>query len=83
MGGYPLASFDSQGMGGYPYLPHMGWVGIPYFVHRGWVSISILGHFRVVCNDRAKKVYKEKRDRQSVTLSYSLRSKEVKEVKEV
>ena len=31
-----------------------GWVS-PLFDHRGWDSIPILGHFRVVCNDRAEK----------------------------
>ena len=47
-------------------MANRGWVGIPIeptgggwvsplFDHRGWDSIPILGHFRVVCNDRAEK----------------------------
>ena len=66
MGGYPLASFGPQGMGGYPLFGPQGMGG---YTHIRAFSCRV--------QRSREKVYKEKRDRQSVTLSYSLRSIEV------
>ena len=63
MGGYPLASFGPQGMGGYPLFGPQGMGG---YTHIRAFSCRV--------QRSREKVYKEKRDRQSVTLSYSLRS---------
>ena len=73
MGGYTLGFVRYQGMGGYTHIRYLGWVGIPIFGH--WYTHI----WSIACrvHNSSEKVYKEERNRQSVTLSFSLRSKQL------